>query len=513
MAQTNLQAIELCLQTAKQLGVPRDQAERFVNKGYIPYPWQWQFHALAREADNKGAAVDLGAGGARGPGKSHCILSQVGLDDCQRVKNLKVLFLRQTGSAAKESFNDLIQKTLLGRVQMQRSNNILTFPATDGQVVLGGFHDEKDIDKYVGIEYDIIIVEELNQLTESKYQMLRGSLRTSKQNWRPRMYTSFNPGGKGHAFVKKRYVTPYRDKTEKETRFVPSTYKQNPSLNSEYIEYLESLEGDLGRAWREGDFDLFEGQYFDTWSDRLHVTKPFIPYRGILIGGLDWGRTGKPEHKAAFSFHLAEVTKENVDDVSFHRVRTFLEVAGKNKTPAQWMERIEEELEKYMIDIADIAWVQADTAIFTPGQDTSKSIADQFKDANDEFGYKLKPASKDRIGGWTNMHTWMSIAPDGIPYYQITENCKYLRSTLPELQHDDLRVEDIDTDGDDHGADDQRYMLKKVKFIDAHVGGVNASNKEKAKHTADMDKDRQIPINLDKMAEAFTKQSRRVYYK
>ena len=246
--------LEKCISVARSAGCLEGQVEKFIIAGYIPYPWQWEFHAIAREADKQGGPVDIGVGGARGPGKSHAVLSQIALDDCQRVENLKCLFLRQTGLAAKESFDDLVTRVISGHAKFERSAFHLSFPNTNSKILLGGFKDERDIDRYIGIEYDIIAVEELNQLPEGRILRLRGSLRTSKLNWRPRMYTSFNPGGKGHSFVKKRYVLPFRENRQTETRFVPSNYKQNPNLNPEYIQYLESLAGNLGKAWREGDF-------------------------------------------------------------------------------------------------------------------------------------------------------------------------------------------------------------------------------------------------------------------
>jgi hypothetical protein len=130
---------------------------------------------------------------------SHCVFAQVGLDDCQRFSNLKGLFLRKTGKAARESFEDLIFKVLSGKVEYNYnpSNSLLKF-ANGSKMVLGGFETENDIDKYIGIEYDFIAIEELNQLSKDKVDRLLGSLRTSRKDWRPRTYNSFNPGGRGH---------------------------------------------------------------------------------------------------------------------------------------------------------------------------------------------------------------------------------------------------------------------------------------------------------------------------
>src|SRR6187397_1567591 len=41
----------------------------------------------------------VGYGGARGGGKSHWLVAQMGVDDCQRLPNLKCLLLRKVGKS------------------------------------------------------------------------------------------------------------------------------------------------------------------------------------------------------------------------------------------------------------------------------------------------------------------------------------------------------------------------------------------------------------------------------
>lgn len=470
-------ALTKCLIAARNAGSPSDQAERFINSRYIPFPWQWKFHAQARAADHDGGPTDIGVGGARGPGKSHAVLSQAALDDCQRVSNLKGLFLRQTGIAAQESFDDLVQKVVHGRVKYKKTGQSLSFP-NGSRILLGGFQDEKDIDKYVGIEYDFIIVEELNQLTEEKYTKLRGSLRTSKPNWRPRMYTSFNPGGIGHAFVKERYIEPYRKNKETKTRFIGSTYKENPTLNKEYIEYLEDLKGDLGKAWREGDWDIFSGQAFSEFSRQYHMLKPMIPslqFDHFL--SIDWGTTDKKPH--AFAAYLHALIKMTAPDgQNYHRVITYKEWAGNTTTAEQWAD-------KMYSDIIEMGVRPkkgiCDSSMFDPtsdyGRPISKMIMDRWKDLNGgDFFIPLERCIKNRIGRKAAVHQWLSIAPDKLPYWLITENCYHLLDTLPKLIVDENNPEDIDTDGPDDPYDSAGYFLYSIKFISASIGPYTYGN-------------------------------------
>jgi PBSX family phage terminase large subunit len=460
------------LETARIAGSPQDQVENFIVASHVPLPWQWRFHALAREADKPNGPVDIGTGGARGPGKSHAVMAQAALDDCQRVSRLKGLFLRQTGLAAKESFDDLILKVISGRIPFERVTNSIKFP-NGSRIILGGFKTASDIDKYIGIEYDFMIVEELNQLTEDKYTKLRGSLRTSRNDWRPRIYTSFNPGGIGHALVHNRYIREKPNGVE----FVGGTYKDNPFLNKEYIEYLESLPGALGRAWREGDFDQFEGQFFREFRRELHTCKPFIPRREIpKYGGVDWGRV------APFVFLAALLDMVELEDGrEFHRIWVYKEIDGTDKNPKEWAKAISDK-----VNLKEFVKIQCDTKMFSPGDDGSISIIDQFKKAFDKLGYShvpLKKTNKDRISGWSVVHDWLSIAPDGLPYLLITENCVDLINTLPQLVYDENNVEDVNTNGDDHWADALRYMLKHIKWIDAKAGGIHQKEEKKYKQS------------------------------
>ena len=454
--------LEKCFLVAKNSGVPVDQARRLVESGYIPYPWQWRFHAAAREADRPNGPVQIGCGGSRGPGKSHAIFSQITLDDLQRVPNLKGLFLRQTGKAAKESFEDLVARVLSNKVQYEYGNSVLRF-SNGSKAILGGFKDDRDIDKYVGIEYDIIGVEEGNQLSGEKKEMLRGSLRTSKDNWRPRWYESFNPGGIGHGEVKTKYILPYRLGLEKETRFIPATYKDNPNLNKEYIEYLESLEGQLGKAWREGNFDILAGQYFIEWSEKIHVVAPFeIPLDWRRFCALDYGLVTS-------SLGWYAVSPEE-------QVYRYRELYKPNLTYTQ----LAEEFVSMTPSNEKIEYIAADPSIWNRDGRSEEAIsgAEIFErrvrelTANSQNRCpRLERGNNDRVVGWgvvrEYLRPYQSKDPSTGKEYltaklQVFDTCPSLIRTMPLQVHDEHNPEDIDTDLEDHAPDELRYgMMSK----------------------------------------------------
>lgn len=449
MQKRTKELLEKCLRAAKDAGVPKEQARQLTEHGAIPLPWQWRFHAIARQADNENGPVEIGVGGARGPGKTHTIFTQAAVDDCQRVGGLKVLFLRKTAISAKESFEDLIIKILKNKIQHEKVSNTINFP-NGSKILLGGFHNENDIDKYIGIEYDLIVIEELNQLTEEKYKKLQGSLRTSKLDWRPRIYTSFNPGGIGHDFVKTHFVIPFRMREEKETRYVPATYRDNPFLNREYVEYLEGLEGDLGKAWREGDFDLFAGQFFKEWRYDIHVCDPFpIPQEwrkfkagdaGYVQPSIGWYAVS-PDNQL---FRYKELYKQNL---------SASQLADETVAMTNQDEVIEYE-----------AWDPAFWAKKGERDDTlsgAEVYAERIKELTKKYPHLVK-APNDRIPGWAVVREYLRPFPregELTAKLQIFSTCVNAIRTIPALQHDERHPEDVDTDLEDHIIDEVRYAV------------------------------------------------------
>ena len=275
MAKAKIKAdarIEAMARACREAGLPVDQTERFIKCGYVPLVGMLPFHAAARSADKFGGPEWIALGGKRGPGKSHTIMAQV-MDDCLRVANLKVLFLRRIQKSAKESMEDVIRKVFT-YTPHTLTNNGLSLD-NGSRVIVGGYKDANDIDKYLGIEYDAIVIEECTQITEEKMMKLRGSLRSSKTAWRPRVYLSTTADGVGLAWFKKLFIEPYRQHTESLTRFFDVTNIHNPFINAEYEAWLDSLTGALRKAWREGDWDAFAGMAFPMWNQEMHVIPPF----------------------------------------------------------------------------------------------------------------------------------------------------------------------------------------------------------------------------------------------
>lgn len=395
--------------------------------------------------------VEIGAGGARGPGKSHAIFAQTALDDCQRVANLKFLFIRKTAISAKESFTDLIDRIIRSKIRFEVTNNVISF-ANKSRILLGGFHSEDDIDKYIGVEYDGQVIEELNQLTEEKYEKLRGSLRTSKPNWRPRVYASFNPGGIGHAFVKARFVLPHRLREEEKTRFIPATFDQNQYLNPEYVDYLKNLSGDLGRAWREGDFDVFAGQFFKEFSTNIHVCEPFaIPKDWRKFGAFDYGTN----HPLSFGWYAIS------PDGVLYRYR------GLHGRGMSYTEAAENVVALTMPD-EQLEYIVADPAIWAKKgeHDDLLSGAEIFSRRVRELtgrDPRLVKADNARVIGWGVVREYLRPYKGShdkmMANLQIFSTCTETIKAFPEQMHDERIPEDMEKQDGDDPIDEVRYAV------------------------------------------------------
>ena len=126
----------------RRAGCPQDQMDRFQVADVVLQSRQLAASAAARLCDRADGPTAVGYGGARGGGKSHWLLAQMGVDDCQRVPGLKCLLLRKVGKANLEHFEDLRQK-LFNRLPHEFSafRGILAF-ANGSRIIAGHFQNE-----------------------------------------------------------------------------------------------------------------------------------------------------------------------------------------------------------------------------------------------------------------------------------------------------------------------------------------------------------------------------------
>ena len=446
---------------ARRLGCSKGQILNFLSFGYIPLPRGLEFHSAAREVDVVEGQALVGYGGPRGEAKTHAVICQVVFDDCVRVSGLKCLYLRKIKASAREQIDDLIVK-VIGR----RPKGGAVDVGDGGRLVIGGYKDKNQLAAIIGIEYDIIIVEDATTLSESDINEIRGSLRTARSDWKPRLYMPTNPGGIGHSWYKKLFWDKWITGKQTNTRFVHARPGDNPFIDKGYREYLDSLTGWLRLAWRDGDFSINAGQYFNTFNYEHHTFKLSelaIPQYGgtwwlaMDYGYSHWNVTG-----------LAYMNDNNVYIVDMHIARKQL--------PEHNARGINRMLTKFRNP--HLTAMVAGHDIFAQ-RGTKLTIAQEYSN----YGLPFQRAKIDRINGWRRVAMMLgNPAPIDDELFTparlfIEKSLVRLIECIPELQHNPNNMEDVlkvDSDpntgegGDDPG-DMLRYLLMATPGVNSQV--------------------------------------------
>lgn len=461
MGKTNKSSVDLLILTAIKKGVAKSALKSFLSYGYVPQEKQLEFHAAARLCDDKNKPNEIGFGGARGGSKTFSTFAQVALDDCQRYPGLKVLFLRKVSKAANEAIEDLRYQLLQSCPhEFKTQKSTIIFP-NGSKIIVGHFQNEKDIDNYLGLEYDIIVIEEATQLSFSKIEKIKTCNRSGKvyngEIFRPRMYYTTNPGGVGHSWFKKKFVEPYRAGTENDTKFIPSTVYDNKKINPEYIKTLESLTGWLREAWLDGSWDVFAGQFFSNWNyDR--IVKPIsTPLPGQTVWcAMDYGFT-HPTVVYLFSEYDGKV--QVIDE--FRAIK---------QLPSQNAEEIHAMLARHGLTVDSLdAFVAGRDVFANRGDENARTIADQYA----SHGIILTAAIDDRVNGWAEL---LKLFGDDKrePQIEISPLCKYLIQCIPSLQHNPKRPEDVlktNVNDDGENGDDEGDTLRYGVMAKSQIFG------------------------------------------
>jgi phage terminase large subunit len=442
-------SLETYVTAAKASGLPMDQIERFVSAGYVAQPVQLPFHAACRLADEVGGPDFILFGGTRNSAKTHAVFAQMAIDDCQRYPGLKFLFLRNFRKAAGESFDDLSVR-LLRHVSHTKTADQIEFP-NGSRILIGGFKDQSDIDKYVGIEYDGVAIEEITLLTKEKIELLFGSIRTSRiDGWRVRKYATFNPGGVGYSYIKQIAVEPWRKKQETKTRFFYAHWKDNVFCDQDYIDYLNGLTGHLRKSWRDGDLDAFEGLAFPQWDEVKHVCAPFeIPETWALWRAVDYGYDPDP-----FSCHWY------ARDLVTGRVHIYRELYGVGYTDSIQARMINEMTPPSERDRIIATYAGADMFNTRVSAGIVSTNADEYL----KHGVRLTRADTNRIGGKRKIDRVLGDLQDGRPGLVVFSSCVHFIRTVPFLVLKQGQ-EDIMDGQEDHAFDELRYGLTNYQDI------------------------------------------------
>lgn len=400
-------------------------------------------------------------GGARGGGKSWSVRVKSILL-MGRYPGIKIMILRRSYPELEANHIIPFKEMLpLGSYRYNDSKKRLYFK-NGSQIIFRYCSNEKDLDNFQGTECDILFIDEATQFTESQYKKLIACIR-GVNNFPKRVYLTCNPGGVGHQWVKRLFIEKRYESSENgdEYSFIQSHVTDNKALLKEqpdYLAQLEALPPKLREAWLYGNWDIFEGQFFEEFKDDpehyrdrqwTHVIDPFeVPDSWTIYRVLDWG------YYRPFAVCWFAVSP---DSVVYHILEFYGCTGTPNEgvkwTPSQAFEEVHKiESEHPWLQGKKIIGI-ADPAIW--GTQTGESVAETAAKHQVYFN----KADNSRIQGWLQCHYYLSFDENGYPMFYVFNTCKHFIRTIPLLQYDDRKVEDLDTEGEDHIADCFRYML------------------------------------------------------
>lgn len=328
------------------------------------------------------------------------------------------------------------------------SKHTATIKHNGSKILFRYLSDETDAEGYQGREMDYIGIDELTKHTERTIQIIQSCMRSAK-GFPVRFRGTCNPGGKGHGFVKERYVkaTNYGEKKIKDPvtyniiEFIPASVYDNDVLmqnDPSYVRRLENLPEAEKKAFLYGDWDVFMGQAFSEWRRDIHVVKPFdIPPSWPRIRALDWGFS-KP-----FAVYWGAVDFDGVINVyrEFYGCKPGCFDVGVQQTAkvvAKEVKRLEQG-EKISNGVAD-------PAIWAKTGHESPTIADEFMLA----GVYFNKANNDRLQGKMQLHQRLQGYGPDRPGIKFFDTCEHAIRTIPALCYDKTRPEDIDSTQEDH---------------------------------------------------------------
>ena len=410
-------------------------------------------------------------GGQRGGGKSDGLLGDFSVREARYGGHLTGMLCRRTYP----ELGDIIERSheIFGRLGWKYTGGDERSWRSPRGALLRFRHLDTIADArlYKGFNNSWLGFDELDEWPDPRpLDMLFATLRSKHGIPCVRRCTG-NPGGPGHAWIKKRYrphlwhkgepyiYTRYRPQPEElpdlwvDAVYIPSRLEDNVYLPPEYEANLAIAAGSpqLFRAWRYGDWDVLAGGYFDVFDPTLHV----IPRAKAIIEpwhrrwvSMDWGF----EDDSAIHWHAINERREIV---------TYRELVTNHKTAPDLARMIveasfvknergepeREKLDRFILSQDAFAHKQSMRTI-------ADEMAEVLADAGLPQPEKADAGPGSRISGWQLLFQLLQSG-----FWKITDNCKDLIESLPMLLRDDGNVEDVAPHPRDHSPDSVRMGL------------------------------------------------------
>jgi hypothetical protein len=438
---------------------------------------------------------DVAFGGARGGGKSDAVIGDWASHEDIYHEHAIGLALRRERTQLVELIERAKQILVPIGHKWHEQDKYFRGP-NGGRLRFAYLENDADADQYQGHGYTRIYFEEVGTFpSESPVAKLTATLR-SGHGVPCQMKSTCNPGGPGHQWVKARYrldtnphgmeiykfefTNPFTKKKIEKTRvFIPSKVVDNKYLGDDYVANLFQVGSEnLVKAWLTGDWSVIEGAFFPEWSTEKHVIRPFeIPANWLRFRSGDWG-SARP-----FSVGWWAVVGEDhilrepegrsilVPRGALVRYREWYGASSPNiglKLPAEDVaEGIKQRERDEPRDIegnSAITYGVLDPAAFA--SDGGPSIAERMATRKVFFrrADNARVSARGAMGGWDQVRA--RLVGDGEhPGIYFFSTCRDSIRTLPALQHDTDKPEDVDTESEDHAPDEIRYACMSRPYV------------------------------------------------
>lgn len=429
-------------------------------------------------------------GGARGGGKTDGVLGKWALKERRYGRYFNAMMFRRTSVSAEDAIER--SKEIYGPLGGKfREHPPRWRMPNGGRVSFAYLESISDANEYQGRNVTDAWVEEAGQYPEfAPIQRLYGVLRSSF-GVPVQLILTANPGGAGQHWIRHRYeLHPFprrpkvirqsiNDGSEHRIAVIPSRLENNRILLQRDPGYPSRLHlvgsAQLVKAWLEGDWTAIEGAFFSEWSNEKHVLAPFsIPSHWLRFRSGDWGSY------SPFSIGWWTVVGDEYHADKDHvlprgalvRYREWYGTVGGKLTAEQVGHGIAER-EK---NDPKLGYGVLDPAAFA--EDGGPSIAERMNSVllankcaafhhgdNKRVTRVAGDATKaGPMGGWDQLRARL-IGENGVPMIYCFSTCGDSIRTIPVLQHDQTRAEDLDTDAEDHAADDWRYAAMSRPWV------------------------------------------------
>ena len=432
-------------------------------------------------------SANLALLGARGGGKTIAGVALAVRHLAEHGEGAHVLIVRRTLRALSEFEDELLRLVgvhSLGMHEYNKAEKILRW--SGGTITLAAIEQPRDYDKLQGKSFTLLIVDEVTQYgTERLLRLLRSNLRAAPGVPTRVVYLG-NPGGPLHARIFERhvkdrashvpYTLPVADDGDEAEAWITifSGPADNPFIDRDaYVRRLrEACHGDPVRLrqWLFGEWEVGSGRMFDMFDPDVHLLRltddfqisedQFAPFTSIdwglsspsvaLIGGrarrsLDIdGRRPAPAGSLFVFDEVTDAIFDNPEDLSRSR----------EWSPARLGERV-------VNRAADLGVQRVSGVVDSARGLRGESLHLEMR--AEGFGSLTPPRKGSRAEGHALLRSMLTAAAErdpSRPHLYISDRCRYVLATLPNVVRDEADPDDIaDTPScPDHGIDALRYL-------------------------------------------------------